>query len=71
MSTYKFLKLCLFLCCCFPLMGYAQATSDVDAADDAILRWAAYFSNSTLTEEERIAELRWFVEASEPFRGRT
>lgn len=39
--------------------------------DEMILKWAQYFSNSVLTEEERIIELRWFVEVTEPFRGRT
>lgn len=39
--------------------------------DPVVLKWAAYFSNSTLSEQERIDELLWFVEVTEPFRGRT
>lgn len=46
-------------------------TLTVSSDEQAIEKWAAYFSNSTLTEAERIAELTWFVEASEPFRGYT
>jgi glycerol transport system substrate-binding protein len=39
--------------------------------EDIILKWANTFSHSTLTLQERIDELRWFVKASEPFRGKT
>lgn len=38
---------------------------------DIVLKWAHYFSHSTLTEQERIAELQWFVDVTELFRGRT
>ncbi|MEL6268949.1 MAG: ABC transporter substrate-binding protein [Chloroflexota bacterium] len=52
------------------LLPHATATtSPVD--DDAIRRWAAYFENSTLSEEARIAELTWFLEAAAPYRGLT
>lgn len=65
-------KICLFII--ILLLVRIPIDSDVSpstATDDAVLKWAAYFSNSTLTEAERIAELRWFVEVTEPFRGRT
>lgn len=39
--------------------------------EDAVQKWADYFSNSTLTRQERLDELRWFVEVSAPFRGKT
>src|SRR5262245_4184283 len=48
-----------------------QPPAVADSQEAIIRKWAAYFSNSTLTEQERIDELRWFVEASEPFRGKT
>jgi glycerol transport system substrate-binding protein len=51
----------------FPLL-FSHAQNDPREA--AIVKWAAHFSNSTLTEAERINELRWFVEVTEPFRGR-
>jgi glycerol transport system substrate-binding protein len=39
-------------------------------ADESILRkWTQAFTPSTLSETERIAELRWFREVSKPFRG--
>jgi glycerol transport system substrate-binding protein len=48
------------------LLSHAQ----YDNREDVILKWARFFSNSTLPEQERIDELRWFVQVSEPFRGR-
>lgn len=56
---------------CMIILGATGGINRAQITDDAIRKWAAYFSNSVLTEEERIAELTWFVEASEPFRGRT
>ncbi len=40
------------------------------ATEAAIRKWARYFDRSVLSEEERIAELRWFAQAAAPFRGR-
>ena len=51
----------------------AEATSkpSLDPATEAAIRkWARYFDRSVLSEEERIAELRWFAQAAAPFRGR-
>ncbi len=41
-----------------------------EATEAAIRKWARYFDRSVLSEEERIAELRWFAQAAAPFRGR-
>jgi glycerol transport system substrate-binding protein len=45
--------------------------TQTSTADDAIEKWAGYFSNSTLSEQERMDELRWFAEVSRPFRGQS
>ena len=40
------------------------------ASADAIKKWATgEFSLSTLSEKERIAELKWFQDAAKPFKG--
>lgn len=41
-----------------------------DPYEDAIQKWAREFEPSVFSEEERIAELRWFSEVAAPFRGR-
>jgi glycerol transport system substrate-binding protein len=41
-----------------------------DPTEAAIQKWAREFEPSVLSEEERIAELRWFAQAAAPFRGR-
>ena len=35
----------------------------------AAAKWVSTFSPSTLTEEEQLAELEWFVKAAAPYRG--
>jgi glycerol transport system substrate-binding protein len=67
MKISWFIKNFLSVCFVFPLL-FSQAQND--PREDAVLKWAAYFSNSTLTEAQRISELRWFVEVTAPFRGR-
>jgi glycerol transport system substrate-binding protein len=52
----------------FPLLHVSVGADDREAV---IRKWAHYFSNSTLNEEERMQELRWFVDVTEPFRGRS
>ncbi|MFI8480974.1 extracellular solute-binding protein [Pseudomonas sp. NPDC078700] len=43
-----------------------------DAYEDAAKKWmASEFSPSTLTPEQQLAELKWFIKAAEPFRGMT
>ena len=40
------------------------------ASADAIKKWATgEFSLSTLSEKERIKELKWFQDAAKPFKG--
>lgn len=38
--------------------------------DDKLMQWAKFFSPSTLTEQQRIDELKWFKEVSRSFRGK-
>lgn len=47
-------------------LSQAQA---LDPQEAAIQKWADYFGNSTLTREQRVAELRWFAQTAAPFRG--
>jgi glycerol transport system substrate-binding protein len=49
-----------------------QTSPVLDAETEAaIQKWADEFEPSTLTREERVAELRWFAETAVPFRGKT
>lgn len=53
-------------------LAQAPIPSQAQNSDDAILRkWAQAFTPSTLSEDERMAELRWFREVAKPFRGLT
>jgi glycerol transport system substrate-binding protein len=63
--------LTLFIVIFFIPPPFPKTNVQVEINEDVIQRWARYFSHSTLTEEERIQELRWFVEVTAPFRGRT
>lgn len=45
--------------------GQVQAESD-----PVLTKWAEYFSPSTLSGKERVAELDWFRETAKPFRGK-
>ena len=56
-----------------PVTAWAAASSDPDDPpyDAAVRKWANFFDNSVLSREERIAELSWFAETAEPFRGRS
>ncbi|MFF7708737.1 extracellular solute-binding protein [Pseudomonas sp. NPDC007930] len=48
------------------LCGQAWA----DAYEDAAKKWVdSEFKPSTLTPEQQMAELKWFIEAAKPFRG--
>jgi glycerol transport system substrate-binding protein len=73
-SHWKRLLPLIFWCCLTlsapqPVPIAAAQTSDA-AYEEALQRWAKEFDNSVLSEEERIAELRWFSQAAAPFRGR-
>ncbi len=59
----------LFFACL--LLTPMNITGQSQAASPVVLKWAAYFSNSTLSEAERIEELQWFVDVTLPFRGRS
>lgn len=71
-----FRRLCQLITILALVTSNAPAVSDAqgdppDSRETTISYWADYFSHSTLSEEERINELRWFVEVTEPFRGLT
>ncbi len=63
------------LCISLLLSTAAPAMAQVDTPDEAyeaaVQAWADEFDISVLSREERVAELRWFAEAAEPFRGRS
>ena len=41
-----------------------------DAYEEAAKKWIdSEFAPSTLTKEQQLAELKWFIKAAEPFRG--
>ncbi|KQM54781.1 ABC transporter substrate-binding protein [Pseudomonas sp. Leaf15] len=47
-----------------------SATAWADAYEDAAKKWiGSEFKPSTLTEAQQLEELKWFIKASEPFRG--
>ncbi|WP_339516729.1 ABC transporter substrate-binding protein [Pseudomonas sp. RL_15y_Pfl2_60] len=49
-----------------------SGTAWADAYEDAAKKWmASEFSPSTLTPEQQLVELKWFIKAAEPFRGMT
>ncbi|WP_312904740.1 ABC transporter substrate-binding protein [Stutzerimonas nitrititolerans] len=51
------------------LSGLA-GTAWADAYEDAAKKWLeSEFSPSTLTPEQQMEELKWFIKAAEPFRG--
>jgi len=47
-----------------------QSAQAQTSLDEPLEKWADYFANSTLSKEERMAELRWFAETAQPFQGR-
>jgi glycerol transport system substrate-binding protein len=58
------IKLAAFLfamSCCFAWQSFA----DIEAAK----KWLAEFSPSTLSQEQQLKELEWFIEAAKPFKG--
>ena len=48
----------------------AVSLSNPSKSEAAIQKWADFFEPSALSREERVAELRWFAEAAQSFRGR-
>ncbi|MEO0564940.1 MAG: hypothetical protein AAF125_22735, partial [Chloroflexota bacterium] len=65
------LKAALFPVLIGALFGTLQMPATSANTSNTIYNWAAYFENSTLSEAERIAELTWFAEVAQPFRGYT
>lgn len=61
-------RLIVVVCLLMWLAPPAQA--QYDPYEAAVHKWARQFEPSTQSLEERIAELRWFAKAAEPFRGR-
>jgi glycerol transport system substrate-binding protein len=56
------------------LLGSGSSTpaaAQEDSREAAIEKWARHFEPSAVNLEERKAELRWFAQAAEPFRGRS
>lgn len=61
----------IMMCLLTVIVIFPSATALTQNPDDPIVKWARYFANSTLSEEERIQELRWFAEVTASFRGHT
>ena len=52
------------------LLGGLQGTAWADQYEDAAKKWiGSEFKPSTLSAEQQMAELKWFIKAAEPFRG--
>jgi len=52
------------------VLASAQGTAWADQYEDAAKKWlGSEFKPSTLTPEQQLAELKWFIKAAEPFRG--
>jgi len=49
----------------FGIMVSTQAQADIDDARN----WLSEFQPSTLSEQEQLAELQWFIDAAQPFVG--
>ena len=53
-------------------LGLTQAQDDDAQYLEAAERWIdSEFNPSTLSKEEQLEEMRWFIEAARPFRGET
>jgi glycerol transport system substrate-binding protein len=63
--------LCISLLLSTTAPAMAQTNTPDEAYEAAVQKWADEFDISVLSREERVAELRWFAEAAEPFRGRS
>lgn len=74
MKSKSWLKPLLVTACLLLLLVSSRPVAPAlaeDPTEAAIKKWAKAFEPSALSEEERIAELRWFAQAAAPFRGRT
>ncbi len=75
-KSTRWLKRLLIATCLLLLLALkpgASALADEpleEPYESAVQKWADEFEPSVLSREERVAELRWFARAAEPFRGR-
>lgn len=52
------------------MLTLGLSVQSVKADEDAAKRWLkSEFTDSTLTQEQQLQEMRWFIEASKPFAG--
>ena len=52
------------------VLASVQGTAWADQYEEAAKKWiGSEFKPSTLTPEQQLAELQWFIKAAEPFRG--
>jgi len=52
------------------VLASAHGAAWADQYEDAAKKWiGSEFKPSTLTPEQQLAELQWFIKAAEPFRG--
>jgi len=52
------------------VLASLHGTAWADQYEDAAKKWiGSEFKPSTLTPEQQMAELQWFIKAAEPFRG--
>lgn len=62
--------MCLSVLATGLLMATAQVSAQTNQYRAAAERWVdSQFTRSTLSREEQIAEMEWFIRAAEPFRG--
>ncbi|MFY0664155.1 MAG: carbohydrate ABC transporter substrate-binding protein [Natronospirillum sp.] len=62
--------MCLSVLATGLIMATAQVSAQSNQYRAAAERWVdSQFTRSTLSREEQIAEMEWFIEAAEPFRG--
>ncbi len=65
------LSICISLLLSTTVPAMAQSDGLDNTYEAAVQKWADAFDVSVLSREERAAELRWFAETAEPFRGRS
>ena len=52
------------------MLTIGLSVQSVKADEDAAKRWLkTEFTDSTLTQEQQLQEMRWFIDASKPFAG--
>ena len=52
------------------ILAFGLSIQAVKADEDAAKRWLkSEFSDSTLSQEQQLEEMRWFIQAAKPFSG--